>query len=269
MINHARTLLANVRAPVIPSLAGDEFISESYAPIAVSGRLAAVRSVLFGSDPDRLMLNYRIRQLLATVESTDLRDHIIQHDPRVTYDFQDDPFSLPSLYSVSVTSQIGSGGATTTLYPLGTEQAPDANGRMLKEWDVTVDAGTCQSKLRQPAITSNDAYTVTSGLSSIMPFAGSTRSYRVQDSVFTPGAGPKFYVRVVDRPQRDPASLLAVLEKSYSLQLSEIMGFGTERVNLEPWVTYRQVFNSHHAANYKISAVVLAIISEMERLRTL
>lgn len=83
MINHARTLLLN--ALPAPGQPGEEYIPADYKIRAVPPYLAQVRQVLLGHDTPREVQNYRVRQLMTLLHSSNLAQHIYKLDPRVTY----------------------------------------------------------------------------------------------------------------------------------------------------------------------------------------
>src|SRR5690606_37703460 len=83
MINHVRTLLLGLPGAASPGYqtAGEEFVDPTFQPVALPTYLAAVRRTLFGVDPDRLMLNYRLKQLLEVIHATELAEYVTFLDP--------------------------------------------------------------------------------------------------------------------------------------------------------------------------------------------
>jgi hypothetical protein len=81
MINHARTLLLNGHT----TGPGAEYISPDYKPKKLTGTLQNVWNMLYGKDLDDYAKNYRTRQLMTILHSTDLVKYVYALDPRVTY----------------------------------------------------------------------------------------------------------------------------------------------------------------------------------------
>lgn len=83
MINHARTLLMNsASAPISP---GEEYILDTYVPFKLPRYLQNVWNVLYGDKLERKDLNYRTRQLITFLHSTELVKYVTALDPRITY----------------------------------------------------------------------------------------------------------------------------------------------------------------------------------------
>ncbi len=58
MYNHVRTLLLNRKGAAIPPpYLAEEAVPPTFAPVRLSTALETCRRVLFGTDPDRYMMN--------------------------------------------------------------------------------------------------------------------------------------------------------------------------------------------------------------------
>lgn len=77
MINHVRTLLQNQ-----PPGTGDEYVPADFVTSAVPAVVAKVKRVLWGRTPAHQTC---IRQLMQILHSTELEEHVLAKDPRVTY----------------------------------------------------------------------------------------------------------------------------------------------------------------------------------------
>ena len=65
MFNHIRTLLLNLPPVVAASgFPGEEIVPDTFQSLTLPGYLQTARAALFGTNPDRAMLNYRLRQFL-------------------------------------------------------------------------------------------------------------------------------------------------------------------------------------------------------------
>lgn len=109
MINHARTLLLNQpRRRTHYSDDGYEYVPAEFKPVELPATLAMVRQLLFGSAPDNYFLNYRCRELLSYIHTTDLAEYIYKFDPRVTYWPEiNKPFFAPTSKRVAITQTYG------------------------------------------------------------------------------------------------------------------------------------------------------------------
>lgn len=109
MINHARTLLLNrARRHTHYSDDGYEYVPPEFKPVELPPTLAMVRQILFGSAPDNYFLNYRCRELLSYIHTTDLAEYIYKFDKRVTYwPETHKPFFAPAGKRISITQMYG------------------------------------------------------------------------------------------------------------------------------------------------------------------
>lgn len=136
MLNHARTLLLNAKPSndfgVYP---GEEYIPPGYTPVVLPSYLQRIRAELFGTAPDRMLLNYRGRQLLQMIHGTELEEFLLELDPRVTYSATDDSlFRHP--YGLGARQYDGS---ATRLYLQGNfGQDPAVTGISRRRWRVEV-----------------------------------------------------------------------------------------------------------------------------------
>lgn len=86
MINHVRTLLLN-RDPRSdsPENTGYEFVPPEYQYVTLPMALERFRNTLFGSAPDAVGMNYRLRQFLPILHCPDVEPYTLKLDARVTY----------------------------------------------------------------------------------------------------------------------------------------------------------------------------------------
>lgn len=78
MINHVRTLLQNTP----PGWESDEYVPEDFVPMETPEAVQKVKRVLWGRTPAH---QFRIRQLMQLLHATELEEHVLAKDPRVTY----------------------------------------------------------------------------------------------------------------------------------------------------------------------------------------
>lgn len=175
MINHARTLLANLDGPGVLQQPGDEFIPGTYRKLQLPGYLVGLRSILFGTAPDRMFINYRVRQLMTMLHTTELAEFVTDLDNRVTYwpstkrDFFDETVFVPRLTVVNV-------HAPSRVYIRGVPTADEALGRLNELWAITLIGG---NRVRITKLDHNDGLTTTrdfiveGGLSEFLQLPGS------------------------------------------------------------------------------------------------
>jgi len=258
MLNHARTLLMNVDGDATPldDYPGEEAIDPGFRAVNLPTALDTVRSVIFGTDPDRLMLNYRCRQLLTLLHSTPLVEYVYALDPRVTYDFADDAFIAEDAFKPRVVKV--SGPETAVLTFTGKPANPDITGRC--RYIFNVDVPTSESVAvdrltpKIPKVVYN--LEVPNGLSNAIPLMGSGYSCRINTDV----VGQLYRVEVANRPQRDLGQIaanLGVVGEPVTLTL-----FGLERT--EPWRTFRNLWEQKLELPLKLGGLLCALIYRTE-----
>lgn len=137
MINHARNLLINVPAETYQrQYVGEEYIPAEYRQVKLPSYLSAVYDVLFGSDPDRVFLNTRARELMALVHNTELSQYVYDLDPRVTYW----PKSADFFYTIQnqIKAYKSQKGANGRIFITGNPQADNVRGRAFREFSVQI-----------------------------------------------------------------------------------------------------------------------------------
>ena len=89
MLNHARTLLVNFDGTAgFSGHLGEELLDPDYKQRVLPTYLQTIRSILFGRDPSREVINARARAYMALLHSTELEEFVTELDPRISYDFQ-------------------------------------------------------------------------------------------------------------------------------------------------------------------------------------
>lgn len=88
MINHIRTLLLNQSGS--NSFGEDfpleEYVPEGFRPAKMSGLCKNIWQTIFGKEPDRAYLNYRLFEIVRCLDTSDLSQHVTKFDSRITYD---------------------------------------------------------------------------------------------------------------------------------------------------------------------------------------
>lgn len=137
MINHARTLLLNqARNQTHYSDIGYEYIPGNYKPVELSATLTTIRQILFGANPDNYFRNFRCREFLSYIHSTELADYIYKLDPRVTYwPEKNKPYFEPASKRVLIAQTYG---LPQRLAVAGDLYAITSTGKSYNQYTVTL-----------------------------------------------------------------------------------------------------------------------------------
>ncbi len=136
MINHGRNLLLNANGSsfVRDDVPGEEYVPPDFRSVRLPTSLQRVRSVLFGDRPDRLMLNYRTRELLQLLHATELREFLTDLDPRITYEFGSD---FADMGTGLVVTQL-EGSSQIKLDVIGDLGSAYGQNNLYREWNLDV-----------------------------------------------------------------------------------------------------------------------------------
>jgi len=254
MYNYGRTLLINLAGndSYFGDIPGDELIPAEYVPVTFPSYLRNIRDTLFGSNPDRAMLNYRAAQLLGMISSTELQQYVEELDSRITYSSYQLQLAQPLTFSPTVT-QYGEKDLSKILTIVGKSSSPDSNGASGYNYRVTVDGvNLVIDKLTSPTSSTQHVLSFTGGLSEPYSLPGTDYSVRVNTSTLDGG----WTVRGFLRPTRtlpDLEQSLRSLGEPTFLQL-----FGVAAV--EPYLTFKNCWKNHPEFAYRLGGLVLASI---------
>jgi hypothetical protein len=254
MINHARTLLMNIAPDPIfdQDSLGDEIIAPTYTQLTLPSRIQRVRELLFGSAPDREMLNYRCFQFLRLIHSTDLQQYITDLDERITYSFDADPFLDRDVFT-PVSVQVA--GDTKQFVITGPPLPPDERGSLKQILHVGVGS----------SVPSDVTVTPATGLVTIpLPNTGGLNSAMIQ----SPADGDLWRVTWRSRPTRDLGELLAALKTIGGETLIDLFNRTNAQGQTEPWITFRNLFEDHYDLPHQLGGALLALIYRSEEVRT-
>jgi hypothetical protein len=295
VVNHGRTLLLNQAANAVTpgSFPGEAYIAPTFRPKTWPGHLNRVRRILFGDDPDRPMLNYRIGQYLHVLHASELESSLLALDSRITYR-PGESLWTPTMFQPQVsvsdlirtTYGIGYCGLAVTDYAgltveeyaglvdgdcgdanigeadffwLGSPDAPDPTGRMYHEFTVKVLSASTVQVIRHsnPRQEVEYPYELTNGLSSPAPLFGSGYFFKTRGDV-----GARWRVTVLNRPQRDLSAIVAELHKLPGETRRYLFGRG----KTEPWATWRELFEQHPETPYQLGGLLLSVLYRAEEL---
>lgn len=252
MFNHVRTLLLNADGASAPGAAvpGEEGVPAGYRAFAPPGWLAAVRAELFGRAPDRLMMNYRLRQYMGLLHATELAEHVLAYDPRVTYD--------PAAADLAAHPAFGvrAEGSARQIRFAGRYEPDEALGRLAAEWRVSTEAGPAVTVTpvapAGPAVTTPVA--VADGATADVPLGRGLRCY------VDPTPGEVWYVAAAARPARGLPEIVAALRDSP--RAGEAFGAAAA----EPDRTYKALWAGHPALLYRLGGLLLAVARRSDEL---
>jgi len=262
MINHARTLLINASGPSVFSgrYYAEEYIPSDFVSVSLPTTLQAVRNTLFGTDPDRDMLNYRARQYMNLLHATPLEQFVRDLDNRVTYDFTNADLFPRTLFEPTFDQFAGATGDITFVGDVG---PPTQVGRMLREWDVSVTSGdVVKITLRNPRVVRDEAYTTSSGISSVVPLPGTAMGVR-----FPPTVSAEWRIRSYARPNIDMGSVTEALKALGDETLADLFNRIRPAGSTEPFKTFDNLWKHHPELPYKLGGAVLALVYRTEELR--
>ena len=262
MINHARTLLLNRDSSLFPGydFPGEHVVPDDYKALELPGYLNRARSVLFGGNPDRAMLNYRLNQFMQLLHATEYTKYITNLDSRITYLdparrelFSDDLFT-------PVANQLA--GATADVYLQGEQEAPDAHGRLHQLFDMEITgATTVRVKQYAPQQKTTD-YDVTfsGGLSNRIPLGSSGWGVLLGSSQ----VGAKWQFNFYMRPSWSLGQVAIPFRSIGEPTLNGLFGITNE----EPYKTFRNLWYTHLDTPLALTGLLLAVIYRTEEVRT-
>lgn len=254
MINHIRTLLLSRDGGqgYGYDFPGEEFVLPAFRAKAMPTFLSGAFRMLFGSNPDRLYLNYRMRQIMALLHATELEEFVLLPDKRVTYwPLVDDGF--PDAFINSTNQYLG---PFTRLFVVGTAVADDGAGQSELQWKVRqYGSGPYYIEITRqtpPAPPESTEITFTDSLSEEIPLPGSALRFRIEQPI---SAGVEWIITARAKPVRDFGATLQAAIRLIpqsgidNLFLSEIA----------PIPTLKRVWLDHSLFAYKYSAMLLSI----------
>ena len=258
MINHVRTLLMNKGRDGNPiENFGEEYIPNDFVPRRLNITMSTVHRMLFGGNPDRLFVNYRMRQIMALMHSTDMAQDVLDPDPRVTYlPMRDELFDVAFKMTVKRLA-----GPALQVYIRGEHLVNMGSGIVHQLWDVEVleNDQVRVLKRREPFQESITDAAYADGLTVPITLLGSELTVQ-----FPPApVGYRLQVESNARPQLDIAELLNQLSRSFGER-------GTAEVFPplvpEPIATWGNIYRNHPLAAYRFTALLLAIAARIEQM---
>jgi hypothetical protein len=311
MINHARTLLINIHpkrnATLTVESACAEYVPEDFKPVAPTTATSTLRKVIFGSNPDNLFRDTRVKELLTYIHQTELAEYIYRFDSRVTYwpEITDSNFD-PNKKKIEVTQTYGD---PRKLLVSGELQSVVSSGTSYRSYVVALGKESVSSqnlslyaRLLEPPYTETSAPfvlpntpTVTLPQSSLKIRAADTALRKVFDYVATELSDS---IVVENYTQTNQARLTLEIPVNFNIaslqdivaqwyvstvappepaitSLLPVLEMLGEPVFLElfgvvpdePYETFKNLWFDHPLPEYRLSGLVLALIYRTEELR--
>lgn len=256
MINHVRTLLLNrAGTPGTPSsFLGEEVVPPAFSPIQLTGVYSKLMRILFGNNPDRLMLNYRLRQYMTLLHSSELEQYVLAKDPRVTYwPIRDS--RLFDDYGPTITQT--DGGTEKTLFLNWPLNGITALERLSYSWQVSViDADTVEVKqVTAPITTTSHTYTTSGGMSSPVQLGSTSLSF-----TFQTGGTPQWNVSANARPIFTVPDVVNTLGTLNGLEEATLF-------NGTPYDMFGRLWNGNHQLSYRLGGLLLALAYRLDAMR--
>jgi hypothetical protein len=264
MLNHARTLLLNIDGDNNPgpTFFGEEAVPGDFRVLELPSFLVAIRQQLFGSSPDRSMMNYRLWQFLRVLHATeDLAQYVTAFDPRITYvDSQRTDLFDQESFQPEITQLTG---AQATLSPQDGPASPDIRGRVYHQYlvEIITSATVRVTQSTVPVKQEIVPYTFTDGLSSRVDLFDS--GWGVLLGTNSAGTSWKFTVR--NRPTFDLGQLVVMLGRIGEPVLLELFGLAPD----EPFKTFKNLWEENDEIPFKLGGLLLALITRTDEVRSL
>lgn len=260
MFNHARSLLLNLDGfrGYFSDYPGEELVPETYRKVVLPAYLSMFRARIFGATPDRAMLNYRTAQLLQMIETTELQQHILALDPRITYDMPASQTFAAAKFSPQVLRYGGSSADILTV--TGTPIGADTSGIVLYDYRVTLPSPNIQVQRNNfPESITTQTLTLVSELSApmLLPYSG----YQVQVNTTNPAVS--WVVRGYLQPQLSLDVIEQGLRSVSEPQLLQLFGVAP----IEPYATFLSCWTRHPEFAYRFGGLILALIYRSEEIR--
>lgn len=264
MINHARTLLLNRDSASFPGyqFPGEQVVPTNYRAINLPSYLNRLRERLFGSDPDRAMLNYRLAQYLKMIHSGQYVSYLTDLDNRVTYldpnrrDLFDNASFTPNVRQIS-------GASSPAVYLQGGPVSPDVVGRLYRRYTVEYLDPDFRVTVSAPANTTTDITPAfTNGLSNQVPLGDS--GYGLLIGQTNLNAGDKWLIDFFLRPTWSLGEIALTLRSIGEPTLLQLFGVTKE----EPYQTFRNLWEKNQDTTDSLTGLLLATIYRTEEVRT-
>ena len=256
MINHIRSILWNAphRQMNSADFLGEEYVSLEWVPVPQPHGVARLRDILFGHNPDRALMNYRLRQLMTLIHSTDLEQYVHGKDTRVTYWPGTARGIFDETFGATVTDISVSGSQLT---PVGTLEL-SRDGQLYDKYIITVSTSTAVIIDRKTKPHSFETVAMVAGQPVTLP------GTQLQFMISNPQASDSWELELLRRPAADLGTLVKNVETNLGAgSLADVFGPAGE----EPYKTFKALWEDHQYLDYKLGGLTLALAYRMDETR--
>lgn len=259
MINHLRTVLLNSNQSFdTATFPGEEYVDPNRRSRVLPAWLSSIYSTVFGNNPDRAMMNWRLREILVAIYAANLGEYLLLKDSRVTYA----PFTVSLLrkymqgaVAITITPQEGA-----AIYFLGDRNAPAVNEAIFYRCLLTVTGSTTASAVLYadggPVSTQAIEFTTSGGLSSVITLPESQLSVRVTNTVGS--------VWRIERLARPLTSLVDVVANVESGQVSDAAIDSLFDGDESPYSHMRDIWEGSDEVQCRAAALAIALGYRMD-----
>jgi len=262
VINHCRTLLLNKDGATRPASTFylEEYVPPLFTTVEMPGWAQTLRKILFGDNPDDAFLNFRMKQFMSILHSTEYVSYVTDLDSRVTYQ---NNRSTMGISTTPVASPITAQAFNIDFEYIGQSYATRLRPLIYETWTVDV-TGTNELTIIN-ARTGEQSVSrgpVTDGLSEIFWLPGLSKTgFRIQNASF-PDFGAKWLLTMYKETEADILELENLIDGSgEGVQTNLFIGG-------EPYKTFKQLWDKHAYFQYRLSGVLLALTYRTETVRT-
>lgn len=218
-------------------------------PLALPTYLSTVRDALIGNDPDNAYANFRLREIMRTIDSTEYRDYITALDPRVTYRRDRSVVQVgKSLTSVPIT-----GGTTLELVFVGEiAQGPLAQ-QLQYDWVVEQLTSTSVKVTSvQLNMSATTTFSYTDGISSLIPLVGQNNLFFRFVQGGSSFDGSQWAIEGFTEPAEDFHSIMGPLSKLGDAALFLLFP------NRDPYILFKNLFQNSIFFQDNLTGIALA-----------
>ena len=254
MLNHVWTLLLNETTTAsLRGRLGELPQPPNYKKVILSAGLNSIRRALYGANPDIEMLHYRTHQFIKCILNSLLEPYAYTFDPRNTYAEPIISFLNTTIYTPVPQKIVGDMNLTMNIH--GSPTAPDATGVIRHSYSLTTSSGNLH-------LTGLGGMTeIITGLSANEQKPLGKSGYYF--SLSNPSEPQTWLVEFLNKPTASLGTLIANVEVSGEPAINEL--FGIE--NVEPYVTFRNIFFNSQDLPLRCAAVSLALAYQTENRR--
>ena len=256
MINHGRTLLLNRDGSTRPDSLYylEEYVDPAFRAVQLPAYLQEFYEILIGSGSDNAFANYRLRQYMLLLHSTEFQAYVYALDPRITYltdrtvaADQDDVVCKP----------INALADSITFYFTGKPAINPSAIKMYSSWLVEAVTPTLVRVTDQKGNTSDTLVTFSGGSTNQIAVPGQP-DFWFKIASPSLSAGAEWLIETFTSPPGDLTDLMDSLTSYINRNGYQLFP------NVEPFTTFSQLWNKYDVFAYRMSGLLLAYIYQIK-----